>query len=460
MKRLFSKAPVAHAVRVLIAAAVVGLALAFGGSGADGRGGPPGDAAARLVPADALVYVNVSIDGDREATRRAAAIAERFPGYAALRDDILRRLAAPGCPVRRSDLRGREAALALLDTGSARTAGSLVLFDAGRDRRLKERACGALRVASIGRFVVIGQVASLRAARALAAGRGRSLAQAPDYRRVVRAMPADRVAGGWVTGAGVRRLLQPQGGLLGTIGLLLDRPSLRGAGVAVSAHGDEGARLWVRSVLDAGSPPRRAFRPQLARAIPAGAMAYLGVSGLSGSLPQLLATATASPTVTGLVGDLERGLGDLLRDEVALVLTPAVPAPVLTVLARVRSEATARRALARLPARVRERFESAVFENRVAISTAASGLSAVRLAGPRLAEAGLLREVLSDARSNVTSLVFLDFNRLLRLAEQTGLNESRAYLRVRQDLRHIRAIGAHVSGDGSESTAEILLSIR
>ena len=458
MKRLLPDAGAAHAVRVAVAAAVIGAAVAFGGADDEAPGGAPPDAAARLVPADALVYVNLSIDGDREATRRAAAIAERFPGYAALRDDILRRLAAPGCPVRRSDLRGREAALALLDTGSARTAGSLVLFDAGRDRRLKERACGALRVASIGRFVVIGQVASLRAARALAGGRGGSLAQAPDYRRAVGAMPADRVATAWVTGAGAQRLLQPQGGLLGAIGLLLDQPSLRGAGVAVAAHGEEGARVWVRSFLDA--TPRRAFQPRLADEIPAGAMAYLGVSGLSGSLPRLLAIATASTTVTGLVTDLQRALADLVRGEVALVLTPAVPAPVLTVLAPVRSEAAARRALARLPARVRERFESAVFDGKLAISTAPSGLSAVRLAGPRLREAGLLREVLSDARSRVTSLVFLDFNRLLRLAEQTGLNESRAYLRVRQDLRHIRAIGAHVSGDGSESTAEILLSIR
>jgi hypothetical protein len=48
---------------------------------------------------------------------------------------------------------------------------------------------------------------------------------------------------------------------------------------------------------------------------------------------------------------------------------------------------------------------------------------------------------------------------LLRLGEQTGLGDSRAYQSVRDDLQKVRAVGAWSSGSGDESNAEINLSI-
>jgi hypothetical protein len=59
----------------------------------------------------------------------------------------------------------------------------------------------------------------------------------------------------------------------------------------------------------------------------------------------------------------------------------------------------------------------------------------------------------------VSSVLFLDFTELLRLGEQTGLGDSRAYQSVRDDLQKVRAVGAWSSGAGDESTAEINLSI-
>jgi hypothetical protein len=59
----------------------------------------------------------------------------------------------------------------------------------------------------------------------------------------------------------------------------------------------------------------------------------------------------------------------------------------------------------------------------------------------------------------VGSLGFLDFSQLLELGEQTGLNDSRAYLAARDDLQKIRAVGVNSSGSEEETTAEILLSI-
>ena len=60
-------------------AVVAGVALAT--SGGDGDGPPPADDAARLVPADALVFVHLSTDTSRPGTRDALKLARRLPGF-------------------------------------------------------------------------------------------------------------------------------------------------------------------------------------------------------------------------------------------------------------------------------------------------------------------------------------------------------------------------------------------
>ena len=67
--------------------------------------------------------------------------------------------------------------------------------------------------------------------------------------------------------------------------------------------------------------------------------------------------------------------------------------------------------------------------------------------------------MLGGRPEKVGTLGFLDFSQLLELGEQTGLNDSRAYLAARDDLQKIRAAGVHSSGSEEETTAEILLSI-
>src|SRR5438067_8069510 len=82
---------------VALVAIVVALVLALGAGGSSDP--PPANDAAKLVPADTLVYVHVSLDRHRAATRRAADLAAQFPSWPALRDGIVGRLSAPGCRV-------------------------------------------------------------------------------------------------------------------------------------------------------------------------------------------------------------------------------------------------------------------------------------------------------------------------------------------------------------------------
>ncbi|MCW2992857.1 MAG: hypothetical protein JWQ18_352 [Conexibacter sp.] len=454
----------------LVVAVVVVVVLLAGGGGSTSSGKPPASAAAGLVPADALVYVHLSTDHGRSETLAASKLAGRFPSWAALRDSIVSRLQAPGCDLAAKALKtADEAALAIFDTGGGSRASSLVLVDTGKAHPgAKQRGCGTLSSTYVGTFLAIGQPESLNLAAKLekAGGRG-SLAQAPGPKAELAKLPANRVADGWLSADGVRRLLAPQGGLLGAAGTLFDQATLVGAAFGLTAAGDQ-AKLTVKSQLDpklatgaakdgTGFKP---FHPELAGAVPANAMAYLGVSNLAPALNRLLAAAgSSSAALKPLVGTLDKPLAKVFPGEVAIILTSSTPAPVLTLLAAAKDEAAARRELAGLPAAVRKTLSSAVFDGKVAVSTSPKGIAAVKAGGKHLTDLDNWRKSVGNHPELVSSLLFLDFSRLLTLGEQTGLSTSSAYRSAKADLQKVRAIGASTSGSSSESTAEISLLI-
>jgi hypothetical protein len=489
------RAALGGALVLLVVVAVV-IAAASGG----GSSGPPPDEAAKLVPSSALVYVHLSTDTGRGATKTALKLATRFPSFERIRNTLLRRLQDPRCGTDLRKQRGKEAALALLDTETG-TAGSLVLVDTGKDHKdAQTKACGLVSQTYIGRFLAIGQQQSLTAARALAqaGSKGSSLARNPDFSKAMAGLPADRVADAWASADGVRRLLAPQGGVLGAAGVLLNQPGLKGAGIGLVAH-DKSARVVVRSELDPAakrSETFKPFEPTLQKQVPKGVLGYLGVSGLSTALNRVL--AAAGPQTAGLGallrragrqldqqsgGRLTREVLDVLQGEVALTLTASVPAPVLTVVAHARKDTA--RTLTQLEAPVARllgksaRFKAvtvaghsarvleagpisiayAVIGDRLVVSTATAGIAAAVRGGDHLDGEDSFKTVAGDAPAKVSSLLFLDFTELLRLGEQTGLGDSRAYQSVRDDLQKVRAVGAWSSGSGDESNAEINLSI-
>lgn len=453
---------VAVGMVVVLVVAIVALA---GGGGGDAK--PPASEAAQLVPADALVYVHLSTDPDRAQTRDAAKVAEGFPSYASLRDGIVKRLAAPGCDVATKALKtADEAALALFDTGTTTAANSLVLIDTGKEHPgAEQQACGSLSYTYVGTFLAIGQPESLNAATTLqkAGGKG-SLAEAAGPKKELAALPEDRVADGWLSADGLRRLLAPQGGLLGAAGVLFDQQTLVGAAFGISAKGDA-VHLTVKSQLDpklkaAGSAALKPFSPTLASAVPADAMAYLGVSNLAPALERALAAGgSSSDTIEGLAKSLSGPLLKAFPGEAAVILTESSPAPILTILANAKDPAAARRALDALPASVRKTLSSAVFDGKVAVSTDPKGIAAVKAKGQRLTDTENWQKAVGNHPESLGSLLFLDFTRLLKLGEATGLGDSSAYQAAKDDLNRVQAIGASTTGNDSESTAEISLLI-
>ncbi len=487
----------AAALAVVVAAVVAVLAL----RGGDEPGGLPAAGAARLVPAGALVYLHLSTDGDRAATRDAQAVVRRFPGLDGALRGLSARLSAPECGLDAGDLTGKEAALALLDAGNGQ-AGSLVLVDMGEDQaRVARKACGGVEVVGIGRFLAVGQPASLAAAQALAAGRGTALAADPRWVAASAGLRGDRVLDGWVSAAGVRRLLVPQGGVLGTAGALLDLPGLQGTAFGLSARGSQ-ARVTVVSRLGGarGAGELAPFTPTLAREVPAGALAAFVLPGLSATSSRLLAVAGAASVtelgpllgraLTGLaprVPGLERDVLRPLRREVAIFASPGASTPALTLVARTPDPAATRRALRRLqgplarvltaPGRAAPRWEPEgegfrlraaagvelhydVFGGKLAISTQRAGIEAARAPGARLADSAAYRAVTGGKGSGrVTSLVFLDLSQLLRQGGQSGLIDDPTFRAVQADLRRVRSISSRATTDGRQPTAELLLSI-
>jgi hypothetical protein len=378
-----------------LALAVVIVVIALLASGASTQ--PPATAAAKLVPADALAYVNVSLDGSRPAVRQALSVARRLPDFALGAAAVERRVAdltAAGTDYA-TQIRpwlGNEAALALLDTPTS-TAGSLLLLSVAHHARAAaflhgtaaqadgsdhgvalHRYASGTEAAFIGGFLALGQDASVRAAIGVWAGAAGSLAASSVYRAAANGEPAGRVLDAYASADGVRRLLAPQSGVIGALGVLLYQPALAGVSIALSATPD-GAQVRIHSALDASLVSAAghrgpSFAPTLQRVIPSGSIVLLDTSELPRVAPQLLAAGAASG-IAGQVAPLLSRLGaalhtegvnvsqleSLFDGESAVAVTGGVK-PALLVVARTRDQSAVRSELAAAEIPLQQLFQS------------------------------------------------------------------------------------------------------
>jgi hypothetical protein len=532
---LRSNRPLAAVVAALLVLVVAVVAALAGGSGEP----PPATGAAAIVPGNALAYVHLSTDPSRPAVKRALALARLFPDYFLASAAVTTRLGAiaggSGSVDFAHDIRpwlGKEAAFALLNTTTS-TAGSLIVLDVtdqGRASAFLNRSgastAGAYggvallryqsgtELAFVGHYLALGQDASVRAAIDVAAGRTASLQSDAAYRAAAAGEPADRVLDAYASLAGVRRLLAPQHGPLGALGVLLFKPSLTGATISVSALA-RGAQVRVHSALDPAlarltGTGKTAFTPTLQNVIPAGSTLMLDVTGLDQVAPRVL-DAGAAGGVAGRIGPLLRRLGaalvsegvnvpaivSIFRGETAVAIAPATRtksrAPTLVIVARTQDEAATRTALAALELPLEQlfpapssgpgqaplfndrqiagvtahqlslapglEFDYAVFNGLVVISTSLNGIAGVAARAHPIANDSSFKSTLANRPDRVTSLLFLDFSQLLSLGEQTGLTRSARYRAIRADLEKVRAVGLDSTSGEADTTAELFLQI-
>jgi hypothetical protein len=526
--------PIRGAIALAAAAVVVVIVLILVGGGSGQQ--PPATGAASIVPADALAYVNLSLGRDRPAVRQALAVVGRFPDYPLAAAAVLSRLGAILGGGRAIDVStqiepwlGDEAALALLNTPTS-TAGTLIILSTSDQARARAfiRAEGATshgvyrgttlyvypsgsELAFVDDFLVLGQDSSVRAAIDVAAGASASLASASVYQRAAATEPVDRVLDAYASVAGVRRLLAPQGGIVGALGGLLYQPALEGVTIALSPTAG-GARVQVHSALDPqlarlSSPATTAFSPSLQNVMPTGSILMLDVSGLDRIAPQVL-NAGATAGVAGDIGPLLSRLGTALtaegvdvssivsifHQEAAVAIVPHAQAPTLVIVARAPDQAKVRTELAQLEIPLAQLFKApasasgnvpefndrqiggvtahqlvltsglqldyAVFNGLVAISTSLPGLEAVAQQKQTLAHDPSFQFTLAHRPARVTSLVYLNFDQLLTLGEQTGLTSSATFETLHTDLEQIAAVGLSSTRSPGQSSAQISIRIR
>jgi hypothetical protein len=364
---------------------VVTVVLLAGGSGV----APPATGAAELVPADALAYVNVSLDRGRPSVDEALTVLKRFPdfplGAAGIQSRLAGLLTGGRSTVFASQIQpwlGGEAALALLNTQTS-TAGALLILDVRRSSRALAfvRSEGAVQegsyrrhalyayptgtqVAFVSHFLLLGAAGSVRAALDVAAGAAPALAGSSAYGRATAGEPAGRVLDAYASLQGVRRVLAARPGLVGAIGGLLYQPALQGVSLTVSP-GPEAIHIRIHSARDRSlirpaelSPT---FSPTLQRVIPSGGAILFDVRGLDRLAPRILDAGATAGVGSGL-GPLLAHLGVALRAEgvnvhqvtsifsaeTALAILPAAQTPALVVVARAANQRQVRTELAEL----------------------------------------------------------------------------------------------------------------
>jgi hypothetical protein len=355
-------------------------------------------------------------------------------------------------------------------------------------------------------YLILSAAATLRSALDASAGRIRSLKATSAYDRAAAGEPAGRVLDAYFSASGITRLLAPQGGVIGALGALLYEPGEVGTSLSVSPS-SAGASVFLYTALGHSARASRSFTPSLASELPSGSMLLMDVTGLDRAAPRVL-SAGATAGIAGRLGTLLGRLGaalhaegvdlhpieSLFAGETAVALVPSGGAtPTLTVLARAPDQSKARRELADLEAPLATLFPAptkgsgqvpqfsthqiagvaahqlalapgfvldyAVFRGLLVVSTSLQGIAAVAHHGGSLAQDPAYTRTLQGQPRPVTSLVFADFNQLLRLAERTGLARGATYEALRPDLYRIRAVGLQTTRGQHDSTAQITLEV-
>ncbi len=401
------------------------------------------------------------------------------------------------------DVRDRARARAFLQAQGATVHGSyrgtpLLVYPTGSE------------LAFVSHFLVLGQDTSVRAALDVNAGSTRSLAGSIVYQRAAANEPSGRVLDAYSSLAGVRRVLSAQGGVLGALGALLDQPALQGVTLSLSPASG-GARVGVHSALDPSlarisAPATAAFTPTLQNVMPTGSILLLDVAGLDRVAHSVL-NAGAAAGVAGGIGPLLSRLGSALvsegvnvhdltsifHGESAVAVVPHASSPTLVIVARTAHEVQVRTELAQLqiplvqlftppntpagkapvfadrtvvgiPAHqlVLSRgleFDYAVFHGLVVISTSLEGVAAVAQHSHALSGDPGFRFALGARPAKLTSLVYLDFGRLLALGQQTGLTRSARVKALLADLDKVTSIGLSSTRSPGESSAVVSIRV-
>ena len=511
--------------RLLVAIVLVAAFLAIVSLLRD-NGASHTDHAVELVPSNALLYTHLEVRRHSSQWRNAQRVVSGSRAITTLRDRALGALGTGRTPKELdSQLRpwlGDEAALALLPRG--RQATSLILLKVADLQRAKSFLAGAgrsrielyhdtqvriyktLAAAFVGDFLAIGERANVRAA--VDAEEGRSLADVPLFRDSREGLAGkDPLLYAYAPAEGVRRLLQRQKGLVGSIGDFLATPARRATAASLRFE-RKGVRVSVSNVdypsLAGAASNAPSFAPQLPRSVPRDAIAYYGVQGVSRLFRRLETfsggrSSELSRTVRRFrrqlrpsgVRALVRALRPLDQREAALIVTPPEDSPIVTLivgdttqqvggdvlialqplLERVVSSTRGGAAATLVPGSeagvdtltLRLSPDLAItyasLGDRIVVSTDPAGVRQVATAQRTILGDTAFAPGMRDLLKQATSVVFLDLHRLSSLVERAGLGTTPEYLTFGPELSRFGAVSIVTQSEQSSETAQAFLEV-
>jgi hypothetical protein len=488
---------------LLVACGLLVVALVLDGCGSTAAARAPSGGAARVVPADALAYVDLSLNRSDSAVSQTEQAVDGLPGYRAFVRSLTSRLSAiTGTPfaTQIKPWLGSEVAVALVPEGAS--ADELIVLqasDRARARAFLTTLSGGAEARLIDGYVVVGEPAAVADV-----GTGHTLASSRGFRAAQAAAPADRVLDAYATGTGLAELLDGRTGLAGVGAAVLgaEAPSSVEAALSPAAGG---LRVWVRMTgIEVPSTP---FTPALAAHLPAGTTWVAQMSSLTGSTPGLLsvlASAGGFGSGASSVSALVDKLGPALQAE-GVATAPLASLfnhqsaifdldDSLGVMTRTRDTKAARlelgnagQALAELFAATRgdsataaplvntgidhgvavteyqeqagSQLDLAVFDGVIVITTSQRAMDAIVDHQSRLSASRLYRSVIPIASVSAGPVLFGAISDLVRRGGAAGLLQSLGLNGATRVLDRIAAAGLASTGSGTQTTAELYFTI-
>jgi hypothetical protein len=508
-----------YLVRRLVASTIVAVLLAVGlaRAFAGGSSPPPPDRAAAMVPASALVYLNLGTNrGGSQWTRTAAAMS-KLPIAGQIRDALLTNATSSalgrltldrdvepwlGNEAAYAELPGRGQRLLLFRVRDQRRALRSIDGAAGgaatttyRGRPLQPVGDGSVAAFADG-WALIGAPGAVRGSIDLLTNRTGSLASDTTYSDLAGGLPKDRVGNAWLSQTWLKTHLAGPAAMLAGAARV---PALQAAAVG---FGDDGKlmRLAFRArpapapVGGPGCAGEAGQSDNLIAQAPAQPAVFVGLAGAECILRDLMASPTSAigRALNGFSASAQRSGVNVGRDLLPLLGADSAlslaPGPTLTLEAgRVPAQQSLNAVGGLIPVLVKLLNPEASGSTPNYTAQRVNGVSALTAdltPGLQLSYAAYggnlelsnsikaigsakqvqhldqtrdFKAVLGSRPKTSSAVVFLDLQKLLALADQAGLGSNPTYAAVRDDLGKIGAAGAVLSREGNDIDAELRL---
>jgi hypothetical protein len=483
-------------MRRLTAGTLAALALVAAGCGGGSKksGGASGsEGAATIVPANATAYVAINSDLSSAQLKTVNSLLGKFPSKDQLLAKFRAQLQQQGVDWDK-DVKpalGPELDIAAIATASGKT--EAVAFtkpkDEGKLNALLQKGNGPHPVTEkVDGWAVIAQKQATIDAVKEASG-GTSLQDSSGFADAMGKLPAETVAKFYVSGS---RLTQSVGQSLGAAGAALPSTNKLQYVTGALVAKDDGMQIQGTAKVNGKAPASGTYKSALVGEAPAGAFLFLSIHGTDSAISQLRSNPALQqqlPQVEQALGVTLDQLAALFKNETAIYVRQGTPIPEVTLVAKVDDEQQAFATVDKLATRaggfagggapksvtvggvaakeltIGGRFSIfyAGFDGKLVITSAQTGITALRDSGPRLADDATFKDATSaagmpDATSGFVYANLKDSIPLIQGVAQLGGQSIPSS--VGGTLAPLHAFVAYGKSEGSETSFTAFLQVK